>query len=155
MAPVSHCINQRLFDCKEQKSTPTSSDNTVGYGKDMVHFSQDPIKGSVSVVPGGRKHGKRLRPKVALAVSALSFSLSSSFLLHPPPHRADFLSALSLLFPYNLSLSWQHSGPCYIAAFWCRIQHCFTTVLRENLASSCLLISYPWVRWSCLSCQLL
>ena len=107
MAPVSHCINQRLFDCKEQKSTPTSSDNTVGYGKDMVHFSQDPIKGSVSV-PGGRKHGKRLRPKVALAVSALSFSLSSSFLLHPPPHRVDFLSALSLLFPYNLSLSWQY-----------------------------------------------
>ena len=112
MAPVSHCINQRLFDCKEQKSTPTSSDNTVGYGKDMVHFSQDPIKGSVSV-PGGRKHGKWLRPKVALAVSALS----SSFLLHPPPHRADFLFALSLLFPYNLSLSWQHFGACCIAVF--------------------------------------
>lgn len=105
MAPVSHCINQRLFDCKEQKSTPTSSDNTVGYGKDMEHFSQDSIKGSVSV-PGWCKHGNWLRPKVALAASAPSFSFF--FLLHPPPHRADFLFALSLLFPYNLSLSWQY-----------------------------------------------
>ena len=98
MAPVSRCINQRLFDCKEQKSTPTSSDNTVGYGKDMVHFSQDPIKGSVSV-PGGRKHGKWLRPKVALAVSALSFSF---FFL--PASLSTPQSRLSVCFVSPLSL---------------------------------------------------
>lgn len=141
MAPVSHCINQRLFDCKEQKSTPTSSDNTVGYGKDMEHFSQDSIKGSVSL-PGWCKHGNWLRPKVALAASAPSFSLSSScFTLHPTEQTFCLLCLFS--FPIISACPGSTCGSCYIAVFRCRIQHCFTTVLRENLANSCLLISYP------------
>lgn len=41
VAPVSYCISQRLFECKEQKSTHTSSDNTgVWKGDGTFHRTQ-------------------------------------------------------------------------------------------------------------------